>query len=74
MDNAGFNIYRSKRNGSSYTKINDKLIPAAGNASAGASYRYEDTPGAGTFYYKLEDVDTSGVRTMHGPIRVRVKK
>ena len=73
MDNAGFNIYRSKRTDSTDKKVNGKLIPAQGNGAFGASYSFEDTPGSGTFYYKLEDVDSNGVRTMHGPVKVRVK-
>ncbi|MFN3532057.1 MAG: hypothetical protein ACK41Q_06015, partial [Candidatus Brocadia sp.] len=73
VDNAGFNLYRAKSRDGEYKKINDTLIPAQGNAVSGASYRYVDTPGKGTFYYKLEDVDYSGVSTMHGPEKVRVK-
>jgi len=75
VDNAGFNIYRSRLRDGEYKKINDTLIPAKGDATTGASYRYEDAPPArGTFYYKLEDVDTSGISTMHGPEKVRVKR
>jgi hypothetical protein len=73
VDNAGFNIYRSKRIDGTDKKVNGKLIPAQGNGAFGASYSFEDTPGSGTFYYKLEDVDSNGVRTMHGPVKVRVK-
>lgn len=74
-NNAGFNIYRSRLRDGEYKKINDTLIPAKGDATAGASYRHEDMPPArGTYYYKLEDVDTNGVSTMHGPEKVRVKR
>ncbi|TVM03269.1 MAG: hypothetical protein CV087_06205, partial [Candidatus Brocadia sp. WS118] len=74
-DNAGFNIYRSRLRDGEYKKINDTLIPAKGDATSGASYRYDDTPPAkGTYFYKMEDVDTNGVSTMHGPEKVRVKK
>ncbi len=73
VNNAGFNLYRARLNNGSYIKINDTLIPAQGNAVSGASYSYEDTPGKGTFYYKLEDVDETGVSTMHGPEKVRVR-
>jgi len=65
IDNAGFNIYRSARKNGSYTKVNDEIIPAKGNATAGTIYSYEDTPGRGKFYYKLEDMDSNGVSTMH---------
>jgi len=73
IDNAGFNIYRSKRSDGAYKKVNGKLIPAQGGGSLGASYSYEETPGKGTFRYKLEDADTNGVSTMHGPVKVRVR-
>lgn len=75
VNNAGFNLYRSRLLDGIYKKINEEgLIPAQGDATAGASYRYEDTPSArGTYYYKLEDVDTNGVTTMHGPEKVRVR-
>ena len=74
VDNAGFNIYRAKRKNGAYTKINDTLISAKGNATSGASYSFDDKPGNGKFYYKLEDVDSGGVSAMHGPVRVKVTK
>ncbi|OQD46986.1 hypothetical protein BIY37_00285, partial [Candidatus Brocadia sapporoensis] len=74
IDNAGFNLYRAKRKDGPYKKINTTLIPAQGNATTGASYSYEDTPPAkGAYHYKLEDVDTNSVSTMHGPKKVKVK-
>ena len=73
VDNAGFNVYRSKRSDGTYKKVNGKLIPAQGNGAVGASYSFEDTPGRGAFYYKLEDVDYNGVSAMHGPVKVRVR-
>jgi len=73
VDNAGFNIYRAKSKDVCYKNINDELIGAKGNAVAEATYNFMDTPGRGTFYYKLEDVDYSGATTMHGPIKVRIK-
>ena len=68
VDNAGFNIYRARSEGGLYTKINNTLIPARGNATSGAWYKFTDTPGEGKSYYKLEDVDYNGVSTMHGPV------
>lgn len=73
LDNAGFNVYRSKRKDGAYQKINNTLITSKGNEVSGANYSFEDTPGHGAFYYKLEDVDTSGVSTMHGPEKARVR-
>lgn len=74
IDNAGFNIYRSKHKNGAYTKINEELIAANGSETEGASYSYEDTPPKrGTYYYKLEDVDSNGVSTMHGPVKGRIR-
>ncbi|MCC7239254.1 MAG: SBBP repeat-containing protein [Candidatus Brocadia sp.] len=74
VDNAGFNLYRSRKKDGDYKKINDTLIPAMGNATTGAKYSYTDTPPAkGTYYYKLEDVDYNGISTMHGQEKVKVK-
>lgn len=73
INNAGFNIYRSKREDGHYKKINGELIAANGGDTAGASYSYEDTPpGHGAYYYKLEDIDTNGVSAMHRPVKVRI--
>ncbi|MBC6933227.1 MAG: hypothetical protein DWB57_13220 [Candidatus Brocadia sp.] len=74
VGNAGFNLYRSKDEDGDYVKINkDGIIPARGDAVSGASYSLVDTPGKGTFYYKLEDVDEIGVSAMYGPEKVRVR-
>lgn len=73
VNNAGFNLYRSRLLDGIYKKINEGLIPARDNAATGASYSYEDSPGRGTFYYKLEDVDRNGATTMHDPEKVRVR-
>lgn len=77
VDNAGFNLYRAGSKGGNYTKVNNTLIPAKGNATSGARYRFVDEPGEGTFYYQLEDVDYNGKSTMHGPVaneKTRVKR
>jgi hypothetical protein len=67
-DNAGFNLYRAPARDGSYVKINDQLIAGQGTGS-GTSYSYVDeSPGDGTLYYKLEDIDYNGVSTFHGPV------
>jgi hypothetical protein len=70
VNNAGFNLWRSEAADGPYTKINDALIPAEGDAVSGASYTYTDTDVVKgvTYYYKLEDVDIHGVSTFHGPV------
>jgi hypothetical protein len=72
IDNAGFNLFRTSTQGGPYVKITDPLIPARGAEVFGASYSFIDKPGEGTFYYMLEDVDTSGQGTLHGPVQVKV--
>jgi uncharacterized repeat protein (TIGR01451 family) len=72
-DNLGFNIYREV--GPQRTKVNKKLIAGTAltskehDSKAGSVYRYSDKLDEGTFaQYWLEDVDTAGKHTMHGPV------
>lgn len=72
-NNLGFNIYRDVAG--QQTKINKHLIAGTAlqskkhDAEAGHVYRYGDKLDEGTFaQYWLEDVDTAGVHTMHGPV------
>lgn len=70
IDTAGFNLWRSKVENGEYTRINPCLIKAGGDASKGAHYSYADkTARVGvTYYFKLEDIDTQGRSTLHGPV------
>ncbi|HEX7139660.1 MAG TPA: C25 family cysteine peptidase, partial [Vicinamibacterales bacterium] len=73
-DNLGFNIFRDI--GGVRTQVNKHLI--AGSAigkkvdvqKAGHAYRIHDKlpPSTGFVQYWLEDVDTHGTHTMHGPV------
>ena len=72
-DNLGFNIYRDVAG--QKTKINKHLIAGTAlqskkhDAEAGHVYRFSDKLDDGTYaQYWLEDIDTSGVHTMHGPV------
>ncbi len=67
IDNAGFNLYRADTETGQRTQVNDQLIAAAGNG-AGAKYAYVDERPPGVYYYWLEDVDTAGNATLHGPV------
>jgi hypothetical protein len=72
IDNLGFNLYRGISPAGAFVKINDGLIPGLIYSVKGKSYSYIDsivTPGT-LYYYKLEDIDASGKRTMHGPVCV----
>ena len=72
IDNAGFNIYRAEEGSEERVKINDSLIPAKGNETAGAKYAYTDkgVEDNVTYLYWLEDVDLSGSASEHGPLKV----
>jgi hypothetical protein len=70
IDNAGFDLWRSEEERGDYHKINPALIPAKGGPAFGAAYQFtDDTVKRGeTYFFKLEDVDTHGVSTFHGPV------
>jgi hypothetical protein len=72
VNNLGFNLYRSTESNGSYTKLNKRLIPGPLSSVTGHKYSYSDTDVTRSvlYYYLLEDVDLSGVRTMHGPVCV----
>ncbi len=69
LNNQGFNLYRSTEP----TKPQDLLtfIPAQAPGSAqGFAYEWPDldvVPGQ-TYFYWLEDIDLSGITTLHGPV------
>ena len=69
-DNMGFNIYRSETKDGAYSKINDTLIASKAGSGPGASYELVDdgVQNRTTYFYKLEDVNIYGVKTMHGPV------
>lgn len=71
VDNTGFNIRRS----SSASELGELLafVPAQTPGSAqGFAYSYHDqaVQSGATYWYWLEDVDTAGVTTLHGPVSV----
>ncbi|MEA3336028.1 MAG: SdrD B-like domain-containing protein [Chloroflexota bacterium] len=71
LNNAGFNIYRSLSAGAPETLLN--YVPSqAPNSAQGADYSYADLDVADgqTYWYWLEDVDTSGATSLHGPVSV----
>jgi len=74
IDNAGFNIWRSETEDGEYTPINPVIIEAVGGATLSAEYSFtDDTAKPGVrYYYKLEDIDTRGVSTFHGPVSAMI--
>lgn len=72
INTVGFFLYRSATAGGPKVQVNANLLAAQGNGVSGASYRFTDTPGNGTFFYWLADVDYSGQSYLHGPVVVKV--
>jgi hypothetical protein len=81
IDNVGFNVYREpwsntllQAPSAAALLVNPSaLIPARGTPFEATPYRWLDRSGqrGDVYYYWLEDIDTSGVSTIHGPITVR---
>jgi hypothetical protein len=71
IDNLGFNLYRANSEDGPREQLNENLIPSqAPGSSVGATYSFLDesvAPGTTTYYW-LEDVDTRGISTVHGPV------
>ncbi len=72
IDNAGFHLYRAGEPEGDRVRVNQELIGATAAPGQGATYTYRDEPGSGQFFYWLEDVDTQGYGTLHGPLTVVV--
>ena len=76
LNNLGFNVYRSDSRTGPRTKLNDRLIPAQmPGGTEGATYDFLDTTPAPDqrYYYWLEDIDTAGSVTLHGPAEVQMQ-
>ena len=70
LDNLGFHLYRSLTEEGPYEQITSSVIPGLGSSPEGAKYAYRDsglTNGV-TYYYQLEDIETTGVTELHGPV------
>ena len=69
---AGFHLYRSTSADGTFVRLTAAMIPGAGFSIGPQTYGFVDndiTPGE-IYYYLLEDIDVSGLRTDHGPICV----
>ena len=71
INNAGFNLYKSEDD-INYEKVNVSLIGGAINSSTPNSYSFTDTEVKvnAKYYFKLEDVSTSGETNLHGSVSV----
>jgi len=66
----GFNVLRSSLRDGLYEKVNAALIPPAANGSY--SYLDRSAQAGMKYFYKIQDVDRSGVMTLHGPVAAEV--
>ena len=71
-NNVGFNILRSHTLNGRYAQVNDELIPSSEEKVY--DYLDRDVQVGETYYYKLEDVSLSGIRTEHEAIKIHVTK
>jgi len=70
LQNLGFHVYRAASAEGPFERITSSLIPGLGSSPTGSSYRYRD-PGlvdGQTYYYRLEDIETTGRTALHGPV------
>ncbi len=70
LNNLGFHLYRSESSELPYTRITSSLIPGLGSSPTGQTYSYVDSGlvNGRTYFYKLEDVETTGRTELHGPV------
>jgi hypothetical protein len=70
IDNLGFHLHRAERPEGPFDRITPSLIPGLGSSPTGSSYRYVDAPlpNGTAVHYELEDIDTGGHGTRHGPV------
>jgi len=70
LNNLGFHIYRSDSAEGPYESITRSAIPGLGSSPVGARYRYLDSglTNGKTYFYRLEDIETTGKTERHGPV------
>ncbi|MDP3937591.1 MAG: C25 family cysteine peptidase [Deltaproteobacteria bacterium] len=70
--NLGFNVYRAEGPAGAYEQLNRDLILGHGTSSLRARYLFIDATARPdrAYAYLLEDVERTGVRTLHGPAHV----
>ncbi|MBF0118385.1 MAG: hypothetical protein HQK79_06075 [Desulfobacterales bacterium] len=65
---SGFYVLRSETETGSYIRVNSDIIPSQGSDVNGAIYNYLDYTAipTQTYYYRLEEIDTSGKSIFYG--------
>ncbi|HKB16236.1 MAG TPA: hypothetical protein VKF62_09220, partial [Planctomycetota bacterium] len=70
LQNLGFHLHRADAPAGPYQRITTTLIPGLGSSPTGQDYAYRDVglENGRTYFYRLEDVETTGVVAQHGPV------
>ena len=76
VDNAGFNLRRSEKHDSGFTRLNPALIAGAGTTGERQTYTFTDTSAKHgiEYYYQIEEVafdgkqETLAMRMLRGPV------
>ncbi len=68
-NNLGYYVYEATNFAGPYQKLNQNIISGGCSASCGYSFDTSPRP-AGTYYYRLDDVDYNETVTSHGPFAV----
>ena len=70
LDNLGFYLYRAETPEGLRERITAALIPGLGSSPEGARYRYTDRglSNGRTYFYWLEDVESTLRTKLHGPV------
>ncbi len=70
LKNLGFHVYRGPSADGPWERLTASLIPGLGSSPEGARYVYRDSSlsNGTTYYYLLEDVETTGRVERHGPV------
>ena len=73
VDNAGFNIYRSRTKDGEFKAVNPTMIQGAGTTGERNEYTWTDTSAKPNtvYYYRIEDVSHAGVRKQLATVRLR---
>ena len=69
---AGFNVLRADDEDGPYERRNDFLIPAQGAVGASRYEFVDEEVRKAVYFYKLEEIDVSGVSTFYGPVKAAV--
>jgi hypothetical protein len=73
LNTVGFNLLRGETPDGPFEQVNQTLIPSASDTLTGNSYSYEDlgVVAGKTYFYLLEEIESSGGTNQHGPITVK---